>query len=229
MDMRMTEWDIHLEVDTVLRAQGGDPDSLRARNHRFSAFAEQAISEGIPLISPSVHQLRRKVIGVGRQILLLEHGAEISASLVAQHMATADEVVAALLTIGPALETHAARVVKRHPALGLALDAVGSAAIEALSHAVCSSVDALARDKAQHTTVPLSPGMVGWPLDPGQAQLFALWNGEPLNITLTDSSMMVPSKSLSMLIGVGANVHYDGKPCDYCSDGDTCRYRRHND
>jgi hypothetical protein len=144
-------------------------------------------------------------------------------------MAAAEEVVAALITIGPELEAHASRVVKRHPALGLALDAVGSAAIEALSHTVCSSVDDLARSMAQHTTVPLSPGMVDWPVDPGQAQLFALWDGEPLDIALSRSSMMVPSKSLSMLIGIGTDVHYDGKPCYYCSESETCRYKKHDD
>jgi cobalamin-dependent methionine synthase I len=223
------EWEIHLNVDAVLRNQGGDPVQLRDLNPRLVSIAEQAISEGSNLIHPSVHQQRRKVRDFKHQKLQLDDGVSISGPLISRHMSAADEIVATLLTIGHELETHAAKVMKRFASLGIALDAVGSTAIEALSHTICYTVEKQAHKANQQTTIPLNPGMLGWPVDQGQAQLFALWGDEPLDIQLTDSFMMVPSKSLSMLIGVGSQVRQDGTPCDYCSEHMTCRYRKQND
>jgi hypothetical protein len=227
--MHMTGWDIALDADTVLRSQGGDPATLRAGNPRLAAIAERAISEGAHLIKPSVHQIRCRVKSFNHQILQLENGRAFSGSLISKHMAPAEEVVAAIMTIGPELETYSAQVIRRDASLGLALDAVGTAAIESLSHTFCSFIDSQTRTSAQQTTIPISPGMVGWPVDQGQSQLFALWDNEPLTVSLTDRFMMVPSKSLSMLIGIGQDVQYDGTPCDYCSENQTCRYKKHDD
>ncbi len=229
MNERLTDWQIELDVDSVLRSQGGDPAALRASNSRLAMIAEKAISESAHLIKPSVHQLRRKVMSYKHQILNLENGHTFSGSLISKHMAPAAEVVATIMTIGPDLETYAAQVIGRDAALGLALDAVGTAAIESLSHTICSHVETQARKVAQQTTIPINPGMIGWPVDQGQSQLFALWDDEHINVKLTDRYMMVPSKSLSMLIGVGQEVQYDGTPCDYCGENQTCRYKKHDD
>jgi hypothetical protein len=223
--IRMSEWDIGLDVDTVLRCQGADPAVLRERNPRLVDLTERAIDEGAAFLNPSVHQHRRKVLGFTLPELHLHGGSSLSGELISQHLSTASEVVAVLCTIGPELEAHAAQVLAQDPAFGLALDGVGSASVEVLAQSICSEVDSHARIVGQQTTIPLSPGMLGWPLEEGQAQLFALWGDEALNIRLTQSFMMVPSKSVSMLIGIGADVQQVGRPCDYCSERETCRYQ----
>ena len=90
---------------------------------------------------------------------------------------------------------------------------------------MCRRVDARAEAEGYKTTVPLSPGLVGWPVATGQRQLFALLGGAPAGVRLTESSMMVPKKSTSMVIGVGPEVEHAGESCDYCSMAATCRYR----
>jgi hypothetical protein len=224
-EIRMSVWDIALDVDTVLRCQGADPLVLRERNPRLVDLTERAIEEGAAFLNPSVHQHRRKVLGFTHPELLLDGGASIAGELISQHLPAASEVVAVLCTIGPELEAHAAQALARDPAFGLALDGVGSAAVEVLAQSICSEADSHARIAGQQTTIPFSPGMMGWPLEEGQAQLFALWRDESIDIRLTESFMMVPSKSISMLIGIGADVQQVGRPCDYCSERETCRYQ----
>ena len=58
--------------------------------------------------------------------------------------------------------------------MSVALDAVGSAAVDLLATAMCQQVDEQAGADGLRTTIPLSPGLVGWPLASGQRQLFAL-------------------------------------------------------
>ena len=223
----MSVWDIALDVDTVLRCQGADPAVLRERNPRLVDLTKRAIDEGAAFLKPSVHQHRRKVLGFAHPELLLDGAASFSGELISQHLSTASEIVAVLCTIGPELEAHASEVLAQDPAFGLALDGVGSAAVEILAQSICREVDSHARSAGQQTTIPLSPGMMGWPLEEGQAQLFSLWRDEALDIRLTESFMMVPSKSVSMLIGIGADVQQVGRPCDYCSERETCRYQDH--
>jgi len=108
---------------------------------------------------------------------------------------------------------------------GLALDGVGSAAVEALATAACRHFAAEAAAEGMRTTVPLNPGMVGWPVPEGQAQIFAILDGSEIGVTLTADHLMMPIKSLSMVIGVGLQVDTQGRPCDFCTMAEVCRYR----
>jgi hypothetical protein len=221
----MRTWDMTLDVDAILRSQGADPAVARNSHPRLVEAARRAISEGMKLIHPEVYQKRFKVVEFNHAGLLLEGGSMLAGSLVSRHLAASSEVLVVLCTIGSALETHASRVLANDAALGLALDALGTAAIDHLSHAVCSQTEEHARALNLRTTIPLSPGMEGWPLADGQAQLFSLWANESIPIDLTQSFMMIPTKSLSMAIGIGSEVLRDGIPCDYCGSRATCSYK----
>ena len=132
----------------------------------------------------------------------------------------------AICSIGPALEEAVSCLFADDPALAFSLAAFGSAAVDLLGQAMCRIVDEQADAAGEHTSVPLSPGLVGWPVSNGQRQIFALLDGALAGVTLTDSCMMVPKKSTSMAIGVGADVAHAGETCDYCSMSATCRYRQ---
>jgi hypothetical protein len=69
--------------------------------------------------------------------------------------------------------------------------------------------------------------MVGWPVDQGQPQIFTLLDCEAIQVTLNESCMMTPNKSLSMVLGVGMDVSAVGTSCDYCSLKGVCKYQNH--
>jgi len=50
----LTEWDLRLDADAVLRGQGADPAIIRTRNMRLVNIAAQALEEGIPMVRPQV-------------------------------------------------------------------------------------------------------------------------------------------------------------------------------
>ncbi len=209
----------------VLRTLGADPDTVRRRHSSALLVAEQAVALGRSLLAPAVvtesfavEQFRHERLRIGP--------GHLSGPLVAEHLHAARAVVLAICTIGPALEEVASRLFADDPALALGLDAFGSAAVDLLGQAMCQIVDTEAEDAGEHTSVPLSPGLVGWPVLNGQRQIFALLDGALAGVRLTDGCMMVPKKSTSMAIGVGAEVAHAGESCDYCSMAATCRYRQ---
>ena len=221
----LRDLELELSVDQILKTEGVDPAIARERNPMLVSIAERAFNTGMPLIEPVVAYRRLKVKSLKHERVALEGGGVLAGKLVAQHLGPADQAVVMLCTIGRALESYASAVLPNDPAYGLALDALGTAAVDALTTTACRYFGGLGEAEGMHTTLPLSPGMDGWPTARGQPQIFELVNPQEAGIHLTASGMMVPQKSLALVIGLGEDVESNGKICDYCSMRWSCRYQ----
>jgi hypothetical protein len=151
----------------------------------------------------------------------------LTGSLLAQHMAPAQQVALMVCTIGQALERRIAALMRSEPSYGLALDGFGSVTVEALGVAACARFEEQAAREGLHTGIPLSPGMIGWPVDEGQLQIFSLLDTERIGVRLTESAQMIPRKSTSMVLGIGRQPFSEGRACDFCALRETCRYQDH--
>jgi hypothetical protein len=224
---------LHLDVDAVLRGQGADPAILRARRPALVKLAQQALDEGLPLVEQSVFVREFDVEGVRHERLLLSGGAQLSGKLIAQHLGQARKLYVLLCTLGGSLDQYADEMMSESPVYALAIDGVGSAAVEALANAACRHLEDQAAALGWKSSIPLSPGMIDWPVDEGQPQIFRLLEaGEPDSATtlparLTASYMMTPRKSLTMVVGVGPDLKMGGRTCDFCNLRDVCRYQDH--
>ncbi len=223
----LREWSLQLDVDQVLRGQGADPAAVRARSPAVVQAAQQALEDGLPFLAPAVAYERRAVRHLRHERLELEGGGELTGPLIAQHLAGAKEVVAIVCTIGDGLDDLISHMLAEDPVRGLALDGLGSAAVEALAVLASNHFEAEAAARAWRTSLPLSPGMVGWPVEQGQPQVFALVDAASIGVRLTSGGMMSPRKSVSLVLGLGPDVELRGRPCDYCSLRETCRYQDH--
>lgn len=210
----------------VLRAQGADPARLRARSSAAVAVAEQALELGLPLLQPAVAYRSIPVIGLRHERLLLHGGAFLSGPLVAAQLHAACEVAVLVCTIGPVLEQRASRCFANDPALSVALDGLGSAAVDLLAATACRWVDTQASERGIQTTVPLSPGLLGWPVASGQREIFTLVPAAEAGILLNAGSMIIPHKSTSLVIGIGPDVLHEGDTCDFCSLRERCTFRQ---
>jgi hypothetical protein len=221
------DWSLTIDVDAVLRGQGADPVALRARSPRLVEAAERALEEGKPLLIPQVLYERLPVQEIRHEQVHLHGGKRLQGALPAQHLAGAREVAVVICTIGPELEARSSALAREDIVYGLALDGVGSAGVEALANAVCASFEAQARETGQQTTIPLSPGMVGWPVEQGQPQIFGLLDSSKIGVRLSPSMLMIPRKSLTFAVGFGQQMSETARTCDYCSLKGTCRYQDH--
>ena len=75
-----------------------------------------------------------------------------------------------------------------------------------------------------HHTNRFSPGYCGWHVSEQQL-LFPLFQGHTCGVTLNDSSLMVPIKSVSGIIGIGRNVRHLDYTCGLC-DYQQCLYNK---
>ena len=223
----LPEIDLNITIDHVIRAQGADPEIIRDRNPQLIKAAKTALKLGFPLLEPQVLYEEFKIDSLRHETLNLTEGGVLKGKLVAQHFSSAESVIIMLCTVGMKLEKESIGLLSSDPVAGLALEGVGSAAVEILANSACNHFEQMAAQKNMETTIPLSPGMMGWPVDQGQPQIFSLLNSEQIDVRLTASHLMLPRKSLTLSIGIGANILAQGTTCDYCNMKETCQYQDH--
>jgi hypothetical protein len=217
------DWDLALDADKVLWGQGANPATIRSRRPSLATVAAEVIPEGVPLLAPAVIYRRISVLEALHERLVLAGGGNLFGAAIASHLSAAREVIVAVCTVGDALSARAAEVFDSDPVRGLALDGLASAAAEALAEAACRHFDSIAGGEGLASSIPLNPGMAGWPLQEAQQQVFSLLPADEIGVTLNPSGLMEPLKSLSLVVGLGRSEDLaDGRACDFCTMRETC-------
>ncbi len=136
-----------------------------------------------------------------------------------------DQVILMAATLGSSVE----RLIRRAQAVDMAgaliLDACGSAAIENVCDNLCA--DLAAGFAPRYLTDRFSPGYGDMPLSQQRELFAALDVTRRIGVTLTDSGLMLPQKSVTALIGVSDRPQtLRPRGCAVCGLHDTCAYRK---
>lgn len=94
-------------------------------------------------------------------------------------------------------------------------DALGSVIAEKAADQMEQSLQENIDKLGWHHTNRFSPGYCGWHVSQQQL-LFPLFKGETCGVKLTESSLMLPIKSVSGIIGLGPNVRHLDYTCGLC-------------
>lgn len=107
---------------------------------------------------------------------------------------------------------------------GYITDMVASALVDSAADQIQEQVRKLAEDEGLHITNRYSPGYCSWKVEE-QQKLFSLFPRDTCGISLSESSLMIPVKSISGIIGMGSDVSYRDYTCEICSMLH-CQFRR---
>lgn len=223
-DIRLT-----LELGDVLRRQG-----IREYSRLKSDMKDliQELLTGVnngQLLEPAIAYQTYPIKEVGHDQLFLEGDVVLHGSVLSSVLAEARELAVVVCTIGSRLEKQVAEYFNNDEALrGLLLDGIGSAAVDSLGFEVCSLIGNEASLHGYQASSPLSPGGPRFPLSE-QWQLFKLAPADQIGVSLTSSGVMVPRKSISMVIGMGSDMKTwtKAESCARCNLRNTCHYRIH--
>jgi hypothetical protein len=214
--------DLNLSPEEFLEAQG---DALRRPG--MQEVARQALEQAGGLVSPAlvydwlpVGAREAQTAEVGGALFHLGRHADL--------LGQAQLAFVAVLTIGPSLEEQA-RVLQGS---GRALDSfiLGEAGVFVVGKLIAEAhrvVEAEAADRGWGVGAELAPGqLAGWAIAE-QKLLCGLLDVEAIGVRVTESGMLVPQKSASMMVGIGTNYESTEvrSPCAFCDLGETCRFR----
>lgn len=152
-------------------------------------------------------------------------GGSVSSLHLARNLAGCSRVLLFAATIGPGADRQRMQAAVRSPAEAVILDALGTTAIESLCDALCLRWSKEYAPRGLHLRPRFSPGYGDLPLAFQSTLLGLLDSGRQAGITLTDALLMAPHKSVSALIGLGAQgcsaINHDCAACDQHS----CAFR----
>jgi hypothetical protein len=133
-------------------------------------------------------------------------------------------VAAAVCTLGMALERRTtALFAERRTSLALALDTVGNELLFALSRRLQDRILAEARRLQLSAAGELRAGDPGLPLG-AQATVLRLAAADTIDVTVSQSQLLSPLKSTSMILGIGIDLPPAlWSRCDACPSASKCR------
>lgn len=204
---------MELNIDEALRYLGVREDPEGALHRQMSALASELQAR----ITPRV---------IWRAFDLASNSEfQIPNSESARRMLAGCHHAAILVcTLGAEFDCWVRRLQARDMTRAVLLDALGSVYVEAGCDEAEQTI--LARFPGKHLTDRFSPGYGDLPLDV-QPRLMALAGADRIGVTLTESLLMVPQKSVTAILGIvdtpqPARV----RGCAYCTLNQTCQYRK---
>ena len=222
----LSEIPLQIDRDEVLRFQGYKK-GIDLPSGDVLALYDAALAEGESLMRPRVVYGAVRVTAQTDHLIHLSKDTELRIPEIRRFWGRIEAVGVGICTIGDALEERSRRLFEsRDFPLAVMLDSVGSAAVECLAEWANDSLCQVAIPERLKVTNRISPGYAGWPVEE-QRLLFQLCPGALAGVSLNDSCLMIPLKSISFLVGIGAEARVDHyfAQCRRCWMAD-CAYRR---
>lgn len=112
---------------------------------------------------------------------------------------------------------------EKHLLESLIVDLIGSEIAEGVAGIIHEEIAKYCMNSGLKVTNRYSPGYCDWPVS-DQQKLFNIFRGNTFGVHLTLSSLMVPIKSVSGIIGIGEEVRNQDYACAGCTSTN-CLYR----
>jgi hypothetical protein len=218
-------WKLNLTEENILKAEGADPALIKSRKPALYKAASRALELGLQLVKPVLASSTYPVVSIQHQDILLDNHARIRSPMLVNHFKNAQTLIFCVCSIGDELENMARHFGSTDPVLSMALDALGSAAVEQLMMEICRNLEEKLSSASTYISQPIGPGLEGWTVSDGQPQIFGLVDAGRAGIRLSESRMMLPIKSASFVLGISNTPFQAGSTCDFCNLRETCRYK----
>jgi hypothetical protein len=143
---------------------------------------------------------------------------------IAHQVKSSEKLAFFMMTAGEGITTWSqAELTQGDPMAGYIIDLIGSEIVVAALDMLQENLAGRMKSAGFNITNRYSPGDCGWPVT-DQQKLFSLFPKNFCGITLSETSLMHPIKSVSGIIGIGRDVRKTVYACDLC-EMETCLYR----
>lgn len=194
--------DVSIPVKAVLRRLGYPSDAEQINGEANRIFWEK-VKNAPSLLNPmGVFRPLRIESKEDDAITFRNSSFLIRSRQVTRMLMDSDWVVVFMVTIGAALEEEVTRLFDQQEMAGaVILDAIGSETADAVADRMHRVVlKELAEEKGFSVTPRFSPGYGDWPVTV-QREVLEVCGGQEVGISVNESSLMTPRKSVSAVLG----------------------------
>ncbi len=204
-----------LDTHTVRRYAG-------LKTSDFPSGRVQEAAQTVRLLADGAGSVRYYPYDSMTHTIIAESGnLTLSSDAICRHLAEAEEVAVMAVTIGSAVEQAINTAFSAGEySHALLLDAAATTATEACADHLNRIVTAEARRRGLFTAFRFSPGYGDWDITV-QPDIVRLSEGDSIGITVTESSMLLPRKSVTAVIPLRAQ-----KPEALAHGCSACTYQK---
>jgi len=218
---------INIDKAQVLRYLGYKNTKDQNMSSMIEKKVDIAIREASVLAVPQInYDFFNFVLDAKNKKIIFKEELYFSGEYIFKNLEKAEEIVIAILTLGDKIEKKSAELFSQGEYLrGMIYDAVGSAALKDLNSSFFKKLCAKAGNEKRRVSRGFSPGSGDWSIEE-QATIFKLLNAESIGVSLKESMMMAPVKSISVVYGLGKDLAMPDAEhdCANCNLAD-CQFR----
>lgn len=205
------------EIERYLGCRGGADDRTRA-------MIDACLAELWQVVTPHTVTQEAELSIDGDRLLI--GNLPVTSHELAQHLKNCERAVLMAATLGPGADRLLRRKSYTDMSEAVVMQACAAAMVEAVCEETQKAVEESARQRGLYIRPRFSPGYGDWPLTDQQALLNVLEAGKRIGLTVTDSLMLAPTKSVTAVIGLtkekgSCHVH----KCASCPKTD-CPFRQ---
>ena len=140
-----------------------------------------------------------------------------SGDVIATQLVGSEIIGAIVATAGSGVTDASRRLIDKGELLeAYIVDAIGSLVAENAADFVQKHIEEQVAQIGLKITNRLSPGYCGWDVSE-QHKLFSLLPEQFCGVSLNESALMIPIKSISAVVGIGKSVEKGPYPCSVCA------------
>lgn len=205
----------------------------RYLGYRGGAHPEGAAEEALSLCIRRVESIAQpRSVSRRAPLTVLADGAlqlgdlTVRSSRLAAHLADCEEILFFAATLGAEVDRLIYRDAAEHISRAAMEQAAAAALIESYCDQICDQLDREARKEGFFLRSRFSPGYGDFPISFQQDITRILLTPSRIGLTVTDSMLLAPMKSVTAVIGMARTpAPCPASRCEHCSDT-TCVFRR---
>jgi hypothetical protein len=222
------DWTISLDDERFMALQGESFARLLNNPSRLATYRE-AVAQVKQVMRPAACWERFPVKKILHQKVVLADGTRIGGGPVVRVVGGAEKLIVAVCTIGLGADRLIEQAQKERQLFkAMLLNDLAAWAVDLLRQELCLWLEEDSHQHGLRVSTPLSPGESAWSVE-DQAVIFSLLDADQIGVSLSDSMIMTPFKSLSLMMGIGSQpLGVEGASnCDFCSIRERCSYQSH--
>ncbi len=217
---------LHLNREEIISGMGYNKESPE---HLFP-IVDKLLDESINIIRPKggFVIINPNIITISREKIFIGEFEINSNKIITAKLKKAESLALFVTSAGKELEEWINKLkVDDNLLEAFIVDTIGSEAAERSADYLESILNSSIKKFNWNMTNRYSPGYCEWNVSE-QQKIFSLLPENFCNVKLTASSLMVPIKSISGIIGLGKNVKKDDYNCSFC-EMQNCYRRKANE
>lgn len=225
MDIRDPQ--LNMDKSEVLRYLGCNNQSV---SEETSEMIDRLADHCLNIASPKSIYRRYRIEQSADSISLSESCIILPGEDIVRHLDGCRSCVVMAVTAGMAVERELIRLQRISMTEAVVFDACANVYVESYADCIQGEIARVAASEGEYITDRYSPGYGDFPLEMQKVLIPALECEKRIGLTVTDSALLIPHKSVTAVIGLrDTPADKTCRDCKNCNMYNTCTMRKNGD